>query len=122
MDMLFRWFVDPSLEAEVFDASSCSKKQARLLAHEVADLFFSEVVQFAHRHGWVSNDHFSVDSTLIEAWAALKSFKPKHTDQGPGGGNTWTDFKRERRCNTTHESTTEQAAKLVRKGPARKLA
>ena len=74
-DLLFRWFVDLSLEAEVFDPSTYSKNQERLLAHEVADLFFYEVVELARRHGWVSNDHFSVDSTLIEAWAGLKSFR-----------------------------------------------
>lgn len=118
-DLLFRWFVDLSLEAEVFDASTYSKNQVRLLAHEVADLFFYEVVELARRHSWVSHDHFSVDSTLIEAWAALKSFKPKGTDQGPGGGNTWTDFKGEKRSNATHESTTDPEAKLVRKGPGK---
>ena len=64
-DLLFRWFVDWSLDAAVFDASIFSKNQARLLAHEVADLFFYEVVEVARRHGWGSNDHFSVDATLI---------------------------------------------------------
>ncbi len=93
-----------------------SKNQQRLLAHEVADLFFSEVVQLARRHGWVSDDHFSVDGTLIEAWASLKSFQPKGTDQGPGSGNGWTDFKGQKRTNDTHASTTDPEAKLVRKG------
>jgi transposase len=65
-DLMFRWFVDLSLEAAVFDASTYSKNQARLLTHEVADLFFSEVVELARKHGWVSDDHFSVDGTLIE--------------------------------------------------------
>jgi transposase len=118
-DLLFRWFVDLPLDAAVFDASTFSKNQARLLAHEVADLFFSEVVEVARRHGWVSDDHFSVDATLIEAWASLKSFKPKGTDQGPGSGNSWTDFKGEKRGNATHESTTDPEAKLVRKGPGK---
>ena len=53
----------------------------------MADLFFHEVVELARRHGWVSNDHFSADTTLIEAWASLKSFKPKGTDRGSGSGN-----------------------------------
>lgn len=118
-DLLFRWFVDLPLDEEVFDASTFSKNQARLLAHEVADLFFAEVVEVARRHNWVSNDHFSVDATLIEAWASLKSFKPKGTDQGPGSGNSWTDFKGEKRGNATHESTTDAEAKLVRKGPGK---
>ncbi len=82
-DLLFRWFVDLPLDATVFDASVYSKNQARLLEHEVADLFFAEVVEVARRHGWVSDDHFSVDGTLIEAWASLKSFRPKGSD-GPG--------------------------------------
>ena len=115
-DLLFRWFVDLSLDAEVFDASTYSKNQARLLTHEVADRFFAAVVKLAREQGWVSNDHFSVDATLIEAWAAQKSFKPKDSDRGPGSGNAWTDFKGEKRCNDTHESTTDAEAKLVRKG------
>lgn len=96
-----------------------SKNQARLLTHEVADLFFAEVVELARRHGWVSDDHFSVDGTLIEAWASMKSFRPKGTDAGPGGGNAWMDFKGEKRSNDTHESTTDAEAKLVRKGPGK---
>ena len=118
-DLMFRWFVDVSLEQAVFDASTYSKNQERLLKHEVADLFFSEVVNLAKKHGWVSDDHFSVDGTLIEAWASMKSFRPKGEDQGPGSGNGWTDFKGEKRCNDTHESTTDGEAKLVRKGPGK---
>lgn len=118
-DLMFRWFVDLPLDEEVFDSSTYSKNQARLLQHEVADLFFSEVVELARQHGWVSDDHFSVDGTLIEAWASMKSFRPKGTDQGPGGGNAWMDFKGEKRRNDTHESTTDPEAKLVRKGPGK---
>ncbi len=116
-DLLFRWFVDLPLDEPVFDASTYSKNQARLLQHEVADLFFAEVVALARRHGWVSDDHFSVDGTLIEAWASLKSFRPKGPDQGRGSGNGWTDFKGEKRRNDTHASTTDPEAKLMRKGP-----
>lgn len=118
-DLMFRWFVDLPLDEEVFDASVFSKNQERLLAHEVADLFFSEVVELARRHGWVSDDHFSVDGTLIEAWASMKSFQPKGTDEGPGSGNRWTDFKGEKRKNETHASTTDPEAKLMRKGPGK---
>jgi transposase len=118
-DLMFRWFVDLPLDEAVFDASTYSKNQVRVLQHEVADLFFSEVVELARRHGWVSDDHFSVDGTLIEAWASLKSFRPKGTDQGPGSGNGWTDFKGQKRSNDTHESTTDPEAKLVRKGPGK---
>jgi transposase len=118
-DLMFRWFVDLPLDEAVFDASTYSKNQTRLLQHAVADLFFAEIVDLAKAKGWVSDDHFSVDGTLIEAWASLKSFKPKGTDQGPGSGNGWTDFKGEKRTNDTHESTTDPEAKLVRKGPGK---
>lgn len=118
-DLMFRWFVDLPLDAEVFDASTYSKNQARLLAHEVADLFFAEVVELARKHGWVSNEHFSVDGTLIEAWASMKSFRPKDDQHGPGSGNAWMDFKGEKRTNDTHASTTDPEAKLLRKGPGK---
>ena len=118
-DLMFRWFVDLPLDEAVFDASSYSKNQERLLQHAVADLFFTTVVELARHHGWVSDDHFSVDGTMIEAWASLKSFRPKDTDQGTGGGNAWRDFKGQKRRNDTHESTTDAEAKLVRKGPGK---
>jgi transposase len=115
-DLMFRWFIDLPLDEPVFDPSTFSQNQERLLRHAVADLFFAEVVALAKQHGWVSNDHFSVDGTLIQAWASIKSFKPKGSDKGPGSGNPWTDFKGEKRSNDTHESTTDPEAKLVRKG------
>lgn len=114
-DLMFRWFVDLPLDEAPFDASTYSKNQDRLLRHEVADVFFAEVVDLARRHGWVSDDHFSVDGTLIEAWASMKSFRPKDDQQGPGSGNAWKDFKGEKRSNDTHASTTDPEAKLVRK-------
>jgi hypothetical protein len=116
---MFRWFVDLPLDEEVFDATVFSKNPERLLKHEVADLFFHEVVELARRHGWVSDEHFAVDGTLIEAWASMKSFRPKGTDTGPGGGNAWMDIKGEKRSNDTHESTTDPEAKLLRKGPGK---
>lgn len=118
-DLLFRWFVDLPLDQEVFDASTYSKNQQRLLQHQVADLFFTAIVELARHHGWVSNEHFSVDGTLIEAWASTKSFRPKDEPKGPGSGNGWLDFKGESRRNDTHESTTDADAKLVRKGPGK---
>ena len=82
--------MDLRLHEAVFDASVYSKNQARLLEHEVADLFLAEVVEMARQHGWVSEDHFSVDGTLIEAWATMKRFRPKGDDQQePGRGNAW---------------------------------
>jgi transposase len=118
-DLMFRWFVDLPLDEAVFDASTYSKNQMRLLRHEVADLFFAEVVELARKHGWVSDEHFSVDGTLIEAWASMKSFRAKDDEQRPGSGNAWMDFKGEKRSNDTHESTTDPQAKLLRKGPGK---
>ena len=118
-DLLFRWFLDLNPDEAVFDHSTFSQNQARLLKHKTADLFFAEVVWFAKAKRWLSDQHFSVDATLIESWASLKSFKRKDSEQGPGDGNGWSDFKGESRSNDTHESTTDPEAKLVRKGPGR---
>lgn len=120
-DLLFRWFLDLELDEQVFDASTFSQNQQRLLQHAVAEIFFHEVVELARREGWVSDDHFSVDGTLIEAWASMKSFRPKgeKPPENPGDRNGWTDFKGEGRSNDTHESTTDPEAKLMRKGPGK---
>lgn len=120
-DLLFRWFLDLNPDEATFDHSTFSQNQQRLLQHKVADLFFAEVVWLAKNRGWVSDQHFSVDATLIEAWASLKSFKAKkdRRDGGPGDGNNWPDFRGEQRRNATHESTTDPEAKLVRKGDGR---
>jgi transposase len=115
-DLLFRWFLDLNPDETTFDHSTFSQNQGRLLRHKVADLFFAEVVRLAKNRGWVSDQHFSVDATLIEAWASLKSFKPKDDRDGDrGDGNGWADFKGEKRRNDTHESTTDPEAKLMRK-------
>jgi transposase len=118
-DLLFRWFLDLNPDEPVFDHSTFSQNQARLLQHKVADLFFAEVVWFAKAKRWISDQHFSVDATLIESWASLKSFKKKDSNQDRGDGNGWSDFKGENRKNDTHESTTDPEAKLVRKGDGR---
>jgi transposase len=119
-DLLFRWFLDLNPDEPTFDHSTFSQNQARLLRHQVADLFFAEVVWLAKDQGWISDQHFSVDATLIEAWASLKSFKPKSgggSDRGDGNG--WADFKGQQRRNDTHASTTDPEAKLTRKGDGR---
>jgi transposase len=118
-DLLFRWFLDLNPDEATFDHSTFSQNQSRLLQHKVADLFFAEVVWLAKGRGWVSDQHFSVDATLIEAWASLKSFKPKQDERDRGDGNGWADFKGEQRRNATHASTTDPEAKLVRKGDGR---
>ena len=112
------------LEEESFDATVFSKNRERLMAHEVGRLFFEAVVRQARGAGLMSDDHFTVDGTLIEAWASLKSFRPKGEDRsgdkGPGDpGNRWVDFHGEKRSNQTHESTTDPDSRLMRKGPGK---
>lgn len=117
-DMLFRWFLDMSMVDEAFDASTFSRNRDRLLEHEVAHRFLQAVVARAKRSRLMSTDHFSVDGTLIEAWASMKSFRPKDEDDG-GDGNGWGDFRGQKRSNETHESKTDPEAKLARKGGGR---
>jgi transposase len=123
-NLLFRWFLDMELEEESFDATVFSKNRDRLLEHEVGRLFFDAVVKQAREGGLMSDDHFTVDGTLIEAWASLKSFRPKEedrsgdNDQGDAG-NRWVDFHGEKRTNETHESTTDPDSLLMRKGPGK---
>jgi transposase len=125
-DVLFQWFLDINLEEagwESFDASVFAKNQTRFLEGEVSEVFFAQVVALARRHGWVSDEHFSVDGTLIDAWASMKSFRPKDEPKGPGDGNGWSDFKGQKRSNQTHESRSDPEARLLRKskGSAAKL-
>lgn len=118
-NILYRWFLDMNLEERSFDASSFSKNRERLLTHRVSQRFFDAVVGLARRDGLLSDEHFTVDGTLIEAWASLKSFQPKGatpTDPPDDPGNAAVNFRGERRSNQTHESTTDPDAKLIRKG------
>jgi transposase len=117
-DLLFQWFLDLELEEEPFDASTFSKNQQRLLEHQVADEFLAEVVSVLREKNLLSEEHFSVDGTLIEAWASLKSFRPKD-EAGPKDSNGWGDFSGQSRSNDTHESTTDPQAKLLKKGPGK---
>ena len=118
-DLLFQWFLDinPDEPQACFDATVFAKNAPRLLAHDTATEFFQMIVTLAQEHGWVSNEHFSVDGSLIQAWAGMKSFRPKDEPRDPGAGHGWTDFKGEKRSNDTHESLTDPSAKLARKGP-----
>ena len=119
-DMLFKWFLDLRIDAPSFDASTFSKNRQRLLDHAIADAFFEAVVSQAKLRRYISSDHFSVDGTLLEAWASHKSFKPKEGD-GPserssgGGRNAEVSFKGQQRSNDTHASTTDPEARLYRK-------
>src|SRR4051795_1654449 len=118
--LLYRWFLDMSLMEPSFDATVFTKNRQRLLKHDVARQFFDEVVRQADGLGLLSDEHFTVDGTLIEAAASLKSFRPKDeppAEQPPDDpGNPTVDFHREKRSNATHQSTTDSEARLFRKG------
>lgn len=119
-NLLYRWFLDMDLEERSFDHSTFSFNRERLLKHEVAEQFFAAVVSQAKERGLTSSEHFSADGTLIDAWASLKSFRPKDEkpeDREPPDdpGNPTVDFHGEKRSNETHESTTDPEAKLMRK-------
>lgn len=120
-NLLFRWFVGLSMDAPVWDATVFTKNRDRLLAGDVAAKFLAAVVAQARRRDLLSDDHFSVDGTMIDAWASLKSFRPKdEEDGGPGpsggGRNAERNFHGEKRSNATHASTTDPDARLYRKG------
>ena len=113
-NMLFRWFLDMDLSETPFDVTVFTKNRQRLMEHEVAPKFLRQVVELARARGLLSPDHFSVDGTLIEAWASMKSFRPKDGDDGDNNG--FGDFSGTKRSNDTHESKTDPDAKLMRKG------
>jgi transposase len=120
-DMLFKWFLDLAIDDRAFDATTFTKNRQRLLDHEIADRFFAAVVTQAKLRRYMSSDHFSVDGTLLQAWASNKSFKPNEPsdDEGDGNGfkarNAEVDFKGQKRSNKTHTSTTDPEAMLFRK-------
>ncbi len=118
-DLLFKWFLDLNIIDPAFDASSFSKNKERLLEHEVAREFLVVVLEEARRRRLLSEDHFTVDGTLLESWASLKSFRPKEGGNGTpttGEKNPNVDFHGEQRTNDTHQSTTDPEARLARKG------
>ena len=117
-NLLFRWFLDLDLESGGLDQSNFSRLRERLVETDIARRFFDEVVRLARQDKLLSSDHFTVDGTLIEAWASFKSFKRKDDDEPPkpGDGTGMVDFKGEKRSNATHQSTTDPEAKLMRKG------
>ena len=118
--LLFRWFLDMNLIEPSFDPTTFTKNRKRLLEHHVGQALFDEVVMAADRHGLLSDEHFTVDGTLIEAAASLKSCRPRDGDTPSttdgDSGNPSVDFRGERRSNTTHQSTTDPEARLLRKG------
>ena len=116
-DMLFRWFVGLSLDEKVFDASTFCKNRDRLLTHAIAQEFLSSLLDLPEVRGLLSAEHFSVDGTLLKAWASMKSFRPKDGSGGPPPGrNGEANFRKTKRSNETHASTTDKDARLFRKG------
>jgi transposase len=123
-NLLFRWFVGLSMDAPVWDVTVFTKNRDRLLGGDVAAKFLAAVVAQARSRSLLSDDHFSVDGTMIEAWASMKSFRPKDEGGGQGKGgpgkgpgrNDERDFRGETRSNETHASTTDPDARLFRKG------
>lgn len=114
-NLLFKWFLDMDMTDEPFDQTTFGKNRDRILKHEVAALFFRAVVEQARKKRLMSSEHFSVDGTLIEAWASMKSYRRKDDDD-KRDGNGWADFKGEKRSNETHASRTDPQSRLMRKG------
>ena len=122
-DLLFRWFVGIGIDDAAWDHSTFSKNRDRLLDGDIAAKFLGAVLAQPRVKRLISTDHFSVDGTLIEAWASLKSFKPRggSDDEPPAGGgrNAEADFHGQKRSNETHASTTDPDARIYRKGPGK---
>jgi len=118
-NMLFRWFVGLNLDDDIWDVTVFTKNRDRLLEADVAKLFLDAVIEQARGKRLLSNEHYSVDGTLIKAWAGQKSFKAKDQKKTPppeDPGNPTVNFRGEKRRNDTHESTTDPQARLYRKG------
>jgi len=116
-NLLFRWFVGLNMDDRVWSPTTFSKNRERLIDAAIADKFFERVLVMAREAGFLSNEHFTVDGTLIEAWAGHKSFRPKGSTDDPtdDSGNPTVDFRGEKRTNDTHESTSDPEARLYRK-------
>jgi transposase len=121
-NLLFQWFVGLSLDDAVWDATTFTKNRDRLLTGDIAAAFFHEVLAAARAQGLLSAEHFTVDGTLLEAWASQKSFRPRAGGSGDDDGdpgNPSVNFRGAPRGNTTHQSTTDPDARLAKKGPGR---
>jgi transposase len=120
-NLLFRWFVGLNMDEPVWDASTFSKNRARFMSQQIGRAFFAQIVATAQASGVLSDEHFTVDGTRIDAWASLKTFRPKtetSADRPPPDdpGNPTVNFHGEPRSNATHQSTTDPEARLYRKG------
>jgi len=121
-NLLFRWFVGLNMDDPIWNVTVFTKNRERFLQGEIAAAFFSEVLKQAREAELLSDEHFTVDGTLIEAWASQKSFRPKDGsggesvgNLGEGGKNPSVDFHKEKRSNKTHASVTDPDARLARK-------
>jgi transposase len=129
-NMLFRWFVGLNMDDVVWDATTFSKNRDRLLTGEIAEEFFAAVLAVARAKELLSDEHFTVDGTMVEGWASLKSFQPKDeserssTDKPDDPGNPTVNFHGQKRSNKTHQSTTDADLRLFEKtkGSEAKLA
>src|SRR3954469_19152744 len=129
-NMLFRWFVGLNMDDEVWNATTFSKNRDRLLRGEIAEEFFAAVLELARSKELLSDEHFTVDGTMIEGWASLKSFRPKdeskrdNNDKPDDPGNPTVNFHGQKRSNKTHESSTDTDLRLFKKtkGSEAKLA
>ena len=117
-NLLFRWFVGFSMDDEVWNHSTFTKNRDRLLEGKIAHKFFAQIKGQTERAGLLSSEHFSVDGTLLEALASIKSFRPKDEEEPPHGGgrNRWVNFKGEKLKRETHQSTTDPDAYPFKKG------
>ncbi len=119
-NLLFRWFVGLKMDDPIWDPTVFSKNRGRLLEGEIARAFFGEVLALARQENLTSDEHITVDGTLIEAWAGHKSFRPRPGKRGKGpqdpGGSPGEDFDGQTRSNATYQSTTHPEARLARKG------
>jgi transposase len=116
-NLLFRWFLDMGMDDAGLEQSNFSRLRERLVQTDIARNFFDQVLRLAKTHRLLSAEHFTVDSTLIESWASLKSLKKDGKDPKDGGDGTgMVDFKGERRTNKTHQSSTDPEARLMRRG------
>ena len=118
-NILFRWFLDMSIDEASFHHTAFSKMKTRLQDDSLALAFFNRVVDLAKKRGLMSDDHFTVDGTLIEAWASHKSFRPKDDSGDKPDDRGDRNFRGEKRTNETHQSTTDPEAKMMRKGPGK---
>lgn len=120
-NLLYRWFVGLTIDDSVWDHSTFSINRDRLLENDVITELFEEVVNLARKQKLLSDEHFSVDGTLIQAWASQKSYRRKDDSEPPAGGgrNSEADFHGEKRSNATHESKTDGDAMMAKKGPGK---